>query len=229
MLPPADVLAYGRRAARAAGIDAEDGESFAAEAWATFPPQMWHTVTRRWCVNERRKVSGRGNGPDRRPVVVFDQPVGDDDRDAKSLGDLLTAGPDPDLEQAETRVDLVAALVDLDDGDLAALARAYWLGLGARAAQVPVARAIRHARANRAPAGEPPRERMRHRTTDQPLTAAETNILTRVAQGMTNQQIAADLTVSVNTVKTTLKNASASLGASDRAHAVALAIRAGLI
>jgi DNA-binding NarL/FixJ family response regulator len=57
------------------------------------------------------------------------------------------------------------------------------------------------------------------------LTARERDILSRVAQGGTNPEIARALTVSEDTVKTQLRRIYRSLGARDRAHAVALGMR----
>jgi DNA-binding CsgD family transcriptional regulator/pimeloyl-ACP methyl ester carboxylesterase len=60
------------------------------------------------------------------------------------------------------------------------------------------------------------------------LTARECQILGLVAQGLTNQEIAERLVVSVRTVETHLGNVYGKIGARGRTDAVALAIRSGL-
>lgn len=61
------------------------------------------------------------------------------------------------------------------------------------------------------------------------LTPQELRILVLMAEGLGNSAIAEILCVSTNTVKTHVKNLLAKLGASDRAQAVAWAMRKGLI
>ncbi|MFI9504649.1 LuxR C-terminal-related transcriptional regulator [Nocardia sp. NPDC052566] len=61
------------------------------------------------------------------------------------------------------------------------------------------------------------------------LTATELTVLNRLPSGRTAQQIAADLGVSVNTVKTHLRGIYAKLGTSSRADTLQLARRTGLL
>lgn len=61
------------------------------------------------------------------------------------------------------------------------------------------------------------------------LSPREQQMLVRIADGKTNQKIADDLGVSVDTVKTTLLRMRKKLGAADRAHAVAVGFRRGLL
>jgi DNA-binding NarL/FixJ family response regulator len=61
------------------------------------------------------------------------------------------------------------------------------------------------------------------------LTDREREILVLVATGMTNDQIAAKLTVSPHTAKTHINRAMAKLGAHDRAQLVITAYETGLI
>ena len=61
------------------------------------------------------------------------------------------------------------------------------------------------------------------------LTAREHDILRLVAGGQTNKEIAAALFISADTVKGHLETVYRKLGVSDRAHAVAVAIRNGLV
>jgi PAS domain S-box-containing protein len=66
--------------------------------------------------------------------------------------------------------------------------------------------------------------------TDAPaLTAREREVLQLAADGRSSREIAKDLVLSPGTVKTHLQNVYRKLGASDRASAVALGIRRGLI
>lgn len=61
------------------------------------------------------------------------------------------------------------------------------------------------------------------------LTAHELDILRMVAAGATNRQVAQHLYISVDTVKSHLEAIYRTLGVSDRAHAVAVAMRKGLL
>lgn len=61
------------------------------------------------------------------------------------------------------------------------------------------------------------------------LSTRETEILNRLAMGETNGTIAMGLVLSINTVKSHIRNLLVKLQAQDRAHAVAIALRLGLI
>jgi DNA-binding NarL/FixJ family response regulator len=76
-----------------------------------------------------------------------------------------------------------------------------------------------------------PRRRARptRSPTAKALSAREKEILKRVALGQDGPQIAADLVLSPATVRTHIGNAIRKLGAHSRAHAVAVAVRDGLL
>jgi|1185.fasta_scaffold22493_2 NarL family two-component system response regulator LiaR len=59
------------------------------------------------------------------------------------------------------------------------------------------------------------------------LTAREQTVLALIAAGYNNNQIATELYISINTVKTTIRNTYSRLGVHTRAHAVAWAIEHG--
>lgn len=61
------------------------------------------------------------------------------------------------------------------------------------------------------------------------LTARERDVLAQIAAGADIRGIAAELSLSPNTVKTHLRNAMRRIGARNRAHAIALALRSGEI
>lgn len=61
------------------------------------------------------------------------------------------------------------------------------------------------------------------------LSAREMHIIEYLAEGMSNKRIARELSISEETVKSHLKKTYEKLGASDRAHAVAIALRRHLI
>ncbi|MEV4835854.1 response regulator transcription factor [Nonomuraea sp. NPDC049486] len=67
------------------------------------------------------------------------------------------------------------------------------------------------------------------RTPADPLSARELEVLDLIAQGTTNREVAARLFVSEATVKSHLLHIYAKLGVNDRAAAVAVAFRRGLI
>ncbi|HLB63040.1 MAG TPA: response regulator transcription factor [Actinomycetota bacterium] len=62
-----------------------------------------------------------------------------------------------------------------------------------------------------------------------PLSRREKEILQKVAFGATTREVAMDLGISPHTVKTHLERIFEKLGANDRAQAVAIAIRSGLV
>ena len=62
-----------------------------------------------------------------------------------------------------------------------------------------------------------------------PLTSRETEILTYIANGNSNKQLAHTLQISEQTIKNHVSNILRKLNANDRAHAVVLAIRYGWI
>ena len=61
------------------------------------------------------------------------------------------------------------------------------------------------------------------------LTAPEVDVLSLVSGGFSNKRIAVQLGIHEDTVKGYMKNVMAKLGASDRTHAVTLAMRRGII
>lgn len=67
------------------------------------------------------------------------------------------------------------------------------------------------------------------RRPEAPLSKREAEILQKVAYGATTKEVAHDLGISPHTVKTHLERIFEKLGANDRAQAVAIAIRKGLV
>ena len=61
------------------------------------------------------------------------------------------------------------------------------------------------------------------------LSAREMQVLTGMSQGKSNAQIGRDLYLSEDTIKTHARRLFRKLGASDRAHAVALGFRLGIV
>jgi DNA-binding NarL/FixJ family response regulator len=64
---------------------------------------------------------------------------------------------------------------------------------------------------------------------DEQLTRRELEVLEQMAGGNRNREIAAKLFVAEGTVKIHVKNILQKLGATDRTHAVAIAVRRGII
>ena len=62
-----------------------------------------------------------------------------------------------------------------------------------------------------------------------PLSRREQEVLTSIAAGADLEQIAEELSISLHTVRKHVMNAYRKLGAHNRAHAIALAMRQGLI
>jgi DNA-binding NarL/FixJ family response regulator len=61
------------------------------------------------------------------------------------------------------------------------------------------------------------------------LTSREINVLRLVASGNANKEIAAQLSIAEETVKSHITNILAKLGANDRTHAVTIALKRGII
>ncbi len=61
------------------------------------------------------------------------------------------------------------------------------------------------------------------------LTAREAEVLTQIARGRTNAEIAAEFVVSLHTVKTHTKRVLSKLGVSTRAEAIVVAYEAGVV
>ena len=64
---------------------------------------------------------------------------------------------------------------------------------------------------------------------EESLTPKETEVLRLIAAGNANKQIAAELSITEETVKSRVKNILSKLGANDRTHAVAIAIKRGIV
>lgn len=64
---------------------------------------------------------------------------------------------------------------------------------------------------------------------DAALTAREIEVLDRVAVGQSNREIGAQLSVTEEAIKARIKSILAKLGARDRTHAVAIALKRGII
>jgi DNA-binding NarL/FixJ family response regulator len=64
---------------------------------------------------------------------------------------------------------------------------------------------------------------------DEPLTAREIEVLSQIADGNRNRDIAKQLFISEDTVKVHVKHIMEKLGASDRTEAVAIGVRRGII
>ena len=73
------------------------------------------------------------------------------------------------------------------------------------------------------------RARSSRPTPDNPLTEAELTVLRQLPSGQTTQQVARDLTVSINTVKTHLRSIYHKLGAASRAESIDKARKTGLL
>lgn len=64
---------------------------------------------------------------------------------------------------------------------------------------------------------------------EEALTPAEVAVLRLIASGKTNKQIAAQLSVTEETIKGRVKNILSKLGANDRTHAVMIGVKRGII
>jgi DNA-binding NarL/FixJ family response regulator len=67
------------------------------------------------------------------------------------------------------------------------------------------------------------------RATDDPLTSAEIEVLRLIAGGNANKEIAAQLSVTEETVKGRVRSLLSKLGANDRTHAAMIGVKRGII
>lgn len=72
-------------------------------------------------------------------------------------------------------------------------------------------------------------EQIAFRTQDDMLSEREIKVLSLIAAGKSNRELAEQLGISEETAKTHVRNILAKLGANDRTHAVTLALRRGII
>lgn len=89
--------------------------------------------------------------------------------------------------------------------------------------------AIRAVHAGQRPVPPEIASRLLERVPRTPLSAREAEILTLIAKGKSNKEIAAGLCISEGTVRVHASNVFAKLGCSDRAQAVSEAFRRGII
>ena len=66
-------------------------------------------------------------------------------------------------------------------------------------------------------------------STDDALTPAEIRVLRLIAEGNANKEIAAQLSISEETVKGQVRNILSKLGANDRTHAAMIGLKRGII
>jgi DNA-binding NarL/FixJ family response regulator len=153
-------------------------------------------------------------------------------------GTELTA----ELKQTVPAVEVVVLTVSEDQEDLLealrAGARAYLLKSAAQSETIPAVLAAAHGESWLSPkmAGmlideftRLPSSVVRKALADQAyLTPREQSLLSRLAQGMTNREIAQAMNIAETTVKTHLKNILEKLHARNRLEAAAIALRLGL-
>jgi DNA-binding NarL/FixJ family response regulator len=146
-----------------------------------------------------------GGGPGKRDVIVYD---------------LTTFPGDPieELRRVATSGDLLVVLVHDDQDDVARNART--LGVDAVPLEVTTDKLLgtveRAVQRTRKPSSSRP--------VTHGLTPRETQIVSRIAQGRTNQEIAQELFLSINSVKTYIRTAYRKMGVTSRSQAVLWAV-----
>ncbi len=75
----------------------------------------------------------------------------------------------------------------------------------------------------------PPPSAVRRRAPVRRISPRGAQVLALLAEGYGNKQIAAELSITLDTAKTHVRNVATALGARNRAHAVAIAIREGIL
>lgn len=134
------------------------------------------------------------------------------------------------IRQASPGARLIALSSYEGDQDIhAALEAGAATYLLKRSVQHDLLEAIRAAAAGTAALPDEVEKRLAVRSRFGELTAREREVLDLLARGRANKEIAVILDVSVNTVNTHVAHIIEKLGAEDRTHAVATAVRRGLV
>lgn len=182
---------------------------------------------------------------DVRPPISLSTTVGNDaNRDAAREGqtELSTLLEDPAGEEGYARVADRHAILDLlrglTDREIAAVLLRYFGGYSGREIadlfRVTESRVgqIHHRAFSKAESANTPspkeEENMEVHPTET-LSAREQEIILRVAGGLTNDEIATELFISRETVKSHMKNIIAKLEANSRTHAVARGFQLGIL
>ncbi|MDX2020745.1 MAG: response regulator transcription factor [Deltaproteobacteria bacterium] len=128
--------------------------------------------------------------------------------------------------------DVLVLMLSSADGDkaieasLAAGARGYVLKSAPASELLAAIRAVAHGQRFLSPAAA---TALASRALSPDLTLREVEVLEAVSEGQSNADIAASLGVAEKTVKNHLSNVFAKLGATDRTHAVTIALQRGII
>ncbi|MGP9783978.1 response regulator [Glutamicibacter sp. AOP12-B1-11] len=150
------------------------------------------------------------------------------DVDGIRATELILALPDPPKV-------LVVTTFEHDDyvrGALAAGASGFLLKRATAEELVQAVRTVAHGSSLLFPEAVRELLRPRARSTDYtgpPLTTRESQMLARIARGMTNAEIAADLVLGVETVRSHVSSLLAKTGSRDRTQVTVLAYRTGLV
>src|SRR6202040_2623454 len=94
------------------------------------------------------------------------------------------------------------------------------------AGDVQALRALKAGKKSMSPEGS---FQLAEHATDDALTPAEVRVLRLIAEGNANKEIAAQLSVSEETVKGQVRNILSKLGANDRTHAAMIGVKRGII
>jgi len=109
---------------------------------------------------------------------------------------------------------------------LKAGARAYLLKNALHKELIDTIRAVHAGRKSLSPEAS---FQLAEHATDEALTPAEIRVLRLIAQGNANKEIAAQLSLSEETVKGQVRNILSKLGAKDRTHAAMIGLKRGII
>jgi DNA-binding NarL/FixJ family response regulator len=156
-------------------------------------------------------------------VVVVDVGLGDESGIALTR-DLLAEDPDRRVVLYTGSSDVELLLQGLDSG-----ARGYALKEGAPSELMDAIHAVADGGSYVDPRLRP--SLLSHRATQRTkaLSARERQITQLLAEGLTGEEVAERLVLSSETVKTHIRNAMTKLEARNRVHAIAIALRNGLI
>ena len=171
---------------------------------------------------DRFRIVSTNGGPDREaPRIVLYDVLALRDGDDELTGMLGWAGTTVLAVGRDLRPDLVSRALaagvhgcfslGIDEDELVETVASAGATRNGRAARANGARAARRSRAG----------------SEFGLSAREADVLGLIVQGLTNKQIADLLFLSINSVKTYVRNAYAKVGATNRSQAVAWAIRNG--
>jgi DNA-binding NarL/FixJ family response regulator len=157
-------------------------------------------------------------------VALIDIALGGEKSGIDLTAELIDANPDRRIVLYTGSNEIELLISGLDSG-----ARGYALKEGTQAELVNALQTVAEGGTYVDPRLHPALLSRRATSTQKGLSKREREIMDLLAQGLTGEQVAAQLFLSPETIKTHIRNAMNKLEANTRVHAIAIALREGFI